>query len=113
MRVRGTFKLGTASAAAASFTMPTGFVIDTAKIANVTNVNALGLVWRLPNASTNLAGTGAGPYPIYSDGAATDKVLISSNAATYQLSNQNVDSVFATSEAIAFEFTVPMSGWAG
>lgn len=102
---KGSFTLGTVTAATASFTLPTGFVINTAIISN----NGTPYLGRAQRFSA-----GSAPYALdigqvlFYDGSITNQVFFAALTGTNQYSKLPTSNSWVSNTLCDYEFTIPI-----
>lgn len=115
LMVRGVFQCGTLTGSDATFVLPPGLSIDSAKfIQNGSDPTRdgrhyLGIAYALVSAGSALD---AGPtYAIFYDKELDDIYLTNQTEATREFDVRPASAFINTSEVIAFQFQAPISGW--
>lgn len=119
MRVRGSFLSGTAAAAAPTIPLPTGAVLDTAKMSSAKRCTYGIWIGSITTTAAQLAVTTRGPWAVTTDDAVTDSVLLcqdvdkDNDAADQVFVEQNYSGMTdqANTSWQMIDFTVPISGW--
>jgi len=109
LEVRGTFKSGTPGASTALIPMPSGLVIDSAKLSTTSNTSNIGFFVITLTTSAFAAANDIGPMMF--DGSDTANVYFTQSASasgTMAKFNGNVQS---SNVGYHFEFKVPIVGW--
>ena len=104
MEVRGYFVAGTTTAVAAAIYLPTGYSIDSSRLATTVNASMVGKAMR--NNSEN--------YTPFYDGSTTTKVFMNRDPAAGvvgPLAKTVASSGFNASDGVSFNFKVPILGW--
>lgn len=112
LHVRGYATTGTVAAAAFSCSIPTGAIMDTAKMSGAKK-NMLGILTCLRASGQAFANTTGGPFPVVDDvGTSQTLVYLAGNAASAtQFENTLGNAGMVTGNSFAMEFSVPVSGW--
>ena len=112
LEARVFFTAGTVTGGTASITLPTGLLIDSARLTTQANSGIVG-IW-------NIISSAAGPIsisstdkwgPIFFDGSDTGKVYFAFNQGSNQL-NKMLGTDFGTGNGAYFSFLIPIQGWA-
>ena len=109
LQVRGSFQAGTSVASTASITIP--YTIDSGKLSGQTNIGVVGRYARAINAGENLNANNADGVMFY-DGSDTAKLYFGGGSTSSSFAKLNANSVITSPDKIAFEFSVPILGWA-
>jgi hypothetical protein len=114
IEVRGQFTSGSASAALATISLPSGFNLDSTKL-NGAQTNVLGSMFRSNSIVTGIPSGTRGPWTITeSKSINTSKVYVSTftdlaTAGVFQVQAGNA--LTASGEILTFEFRAPISQW--
>lgn len=111
-RFRGYLKTGTVAASEANFTLPSGYVIDSAKFASTASVQRIGLWTSIATSGTprNISSADNEATTFY-DGSTTSKVYFAVASASNVLSKANANILAVNNDGFTFDFVVPISGW--
>lgn len=110
MQVRGTWITGTVAASTASIGFPSGFTIDYTKL-KAAQVNLIGYGNNIRNSGT--PGGDLTTLQIFADASTNNAVFPSYQTASNTFLKFNGDALFASNGGFSFNFTVPITGWAG
>lgn len=111
MRVIYSFINGTIAPSTLSITLPTGYVIDTAKLSSNTNGTYLGYGTYFDNVGRNVF-TSTGFVQFY-DGSTSSAIYMTNTAGgtNQQFTKVNGSTLVNTSALMTGDFTIPISGW--
>lgn len=110
MEVYGTFQPGTTLGTTAYIQLPTGLVVDSAKITTLTNKQIVGQSWNIRTAaSTSMVNDNKGV--LFYDGSTTNQLFFTYEAGSSQLTKASSSSYSNSNEPVSFTFRVPISGW--
>lgn len=109
MHVRGTWKIGTATATGMAILLPGSNLIDSSKMTSVTNVQQVGYATLLPGGGNRSPFSDAnGDLIIFYDGSTTDRVFLSNVATTGAFTHTTAGSITSTNDTMCFDFWVPI-----
>lgn len=107
--INGNVVCGTPSATPAAIILPSGYVIDAANFSGNAN-GEVGRVYRI-KAGASYPSAAFGPFVIYFDPAATDRVMLTAAGTATVFSPTNGNGLFTVGDNIPFDFTVPIVGF--
>jgi len=108
MEIQGSFTTGTVSAVLATFTIPSGFNIDTTKLASIGQT----VGWANTGATTGSGVPNFAPLTWLSGGGNTVTLTnVGNGSTTNDMVGINVNSSYSTGQIASFHFCVPISGW--
>lgn len=112
MLISGSSIMGTTTATPMYFTLPTGYTIDTTKLA-AGNRAKMGDANRLTSASTSPDITGI-YLALYFNGTNTDRIHVANTIVSGGYTTSNTNSMFSSGEVFVFDaIVVPIAEWAG
>jgi hypothetical protein len=111
MYVHGSFTIGTPIASTFSFSMPSGYVIDSARIPSNASGTRVGLATDVGGGSNQLF-TSSVTAQVFYDGSTTNALYIGyTSNGSGAFSKNNGNTLWNTGDVITFEFSVPIVGW--
>lgn len=108
MHVRGWFTMGTVAASTASLALPSGYLIDSSKLAAQTV--KLGDAHLLGGTNNPLYSSGVGNVSFY-DGSDTTNIYFGYLESTGTYNKFNVSTPFTNGQSFNFDFVIPIAGW--
>jgi hypothetical protein len=105
--VRGYWACGTTDASQAFISLPSGIVVDAAKMQTIAS-GTFGVAAVFPNSSTSF-----GRFSCYFEPTQTGRIYITGTGASYIYQAINGNTLASSSQGIAVQFTFPVSGWNG
>ena len=113
LEVRGVFTIGTPAASTAAILLPTGFVIDSAKLTSQTNAQRLGtwdqILGGPGNINTDVA---SALSPIFYDGSTTDRLFFSRQYSSNEYPKTNGSDFWgSTAKLVIYNLVIPIANW--
>jgi hypothetical protein len=110
-KFRGSIKTGTTAASTASFTLPSGFTIDSSKFSSTANFQQVGFSRNLAN--TDSVWTTTDNNVIFYDGSTTNTLYLCQTMTTNAYQKQNGNTILLNNNVMDFYFEIPVSEWSG
>ena len=110
-RFRGYFTAGTPTAVALTLNLPSGMSIDSTKMGSGTNESNVGVAYALSSSSNGIYQASGQAAVVFYDGSTTSGVFVGQATSSSGFTKINGSTFLTSSEPLAFEFTVPISGW--
>lgn len=111
MHVLGRATVGTTTGSTFSIQLPSGYTIDTSKMASSATDIHVGSFWRI-NASEPYPGTGGGIFPVFYDGSTNNLLFVSnSGASDTEWDKETGTNLGSSGDTFVFDFVIPITGW--
>lgn len=111
MHVRGYFTPGTAAAATASISLPSGFNLDSSKMSATANSTFLGIYIDGASVNASFFSSAGQSGAIFYDGSDTSKVYFGHLVGSGPFVKDNASAIANASQPMLVDFTVPIAGW--
>lgn len=112
LRIRGYFTSGTCTAASANIAMPTGIVIDTAKVSS-TKVQRIGQWNRITTGGATTVTTANTSGIIYIDTGQSGNIYLAGSTDTNVFVDGNANTFLGNGDGMTIDCEIPVSGWKG
>lgn len=112
LEVVGYFVAGTPAAGALSISLPSRYVIASAKLPSATNGTLVGQAQlNASGAGTAFTAASSGVVQVFYDGSTTTGVFVTNQYASNAFSKANASAFVNSGNSLTFKFSVPIQGW--
>lgn len=108
LEAQGALNNGTDTAVPFTISLPSGLLIDSAKMSSLTNGSFVGTVY---NATNSAIAYGGGVGVLFFDGSDTSHIYGAKTTASTNFNKDTGTGLFNSNSLITFSFSVPIAGW--
>lgn len=110
LEVMGSFVAGTVAGSPAKVALPSGYVVDTAKV-NTTKRSPIGTMWVCDDSTDTFFGSTNRLGPCFIDNSDTANFYMCAQGSSSNYRLQDVNGVFSNLDTFTFNAKIPISGW--